>query len=97
MWAAISASSRPGISSTWTVKRRGMIDVARELAAEEEERHVGADDGHRLHEAVRGADAGAGEQVVGQRVAGEALERAEEQQQAADHPVELARLAVARR
>ena len=68
--------------------------LARELAAEEEEAHVGAHDRHRLHEAVRGADTGAGEQVVGQRVAGEALEGAEEQQQRADDPVELTRLAV---
>ena len=68
--------------------------VTRELAAEQEERHVGADDRAGLQEAVRGPDAGAGQQVVGQRVAGEALERAEEQEQAADHPVELARLAV---
>ena len=65
-----------------------------ELAPEEEEGHVGADHRHRLHEAVGGADAGPGEQVVGQRVAGEALEGAEQQQQAADHPVELAGLAV---
>ena len=65
----------------------------RELAAEEEERHVGADHGHRLHEPVGGSDAGAGEQVVGERVAGEALEGAEQQQQAADHPVELTGLA----
>ena len=63
-----------------------MIDVARELAAEEEERHVGADDRAGLDEAVRGADAGAGEQVVGQRVAGEALEGAEEQQQRSRSP-----------
>ena len=64
-----------------------------ELAAEHEERHVGADYRRGLDEAVRGADAGAGEQVVGQRVAGEALEGAEDEQQAADHPVQLARLA----
>ena len=70
-----------------------MIDVARELAAEQEERHVGADDRDRLHEAVRDPQAGAGQQVVGQRVAGEALEDAEQEQQGADHPVELARLA----
>ena len=66
---------------------------ARELATEQEERHVGADHGHRLHEPVGGSDAGAGEQVVGERVAGEALEGAEQQQQAADHPVELTGLA----
>ena len=67
--------------------------LARELAAEEEERHVAADDRRGLHEAVRRAEAGAGEQVVGQRVAGESLQRPEEEQEASDHPVELARLA----
>ena len=67
--------------------------VTRELPAEQEERHVRPDHGHRLHEAVGCPDAGAGEQVVGQRVAGEALERAQQQQQGADHPVQLARLA----
>ena len=68
--------------------------LARELAAEEQERHVRPGDRGGLQEPVRGADAGAGEQVVGERVAGEALERAQEQQDAADDPVELARLAV---
>ncbi len=67
--------------------------VPGELTAEEEERRVGAYDGDRLHEPVRGPDAGAGQQVVGQRVAGEALEGAQEEQQAADDPVQLARLA----
>ena len=71
-----------------------MMSVPGELAAEQEERHVGADDRLRLQEAVGGADAGAGEQVVGERVAGEPFERAQEQQQRADRPVELARLAV---
>ena len=67
--------------------------LTRELPAEQEEGHVGADDRGGLHEPVGGADTGSGEQVVGQRVAGEALERAQEQQQGADHPVELAGLA----
>ena len=67
--------------------------VARELAAEQEERHVGADHRGRLHQAVRDPQPGAGEQVVGQGVAGEALEDAEQDQQRADHPVQLAGLA----
>ena len=71
-----------------------MNDFTRELPAEDEERHVGADDRRGLQEPVGGADPGSGEQVVGQRVAGEALQRAQDQQQAADHPVELAGLAV---
>ena len=68
--------------------------LARELAAEEQERHVRPGDRRGLEEPVRGADAGAGQEVVGERVAGEALEGAEEQQDAADDPVELAGLAV---
>ena len=67
--------------------------LARELATEHEERHVGADDRRCLHEAVGDPHAGAREQVVGQRVAGEALEDAQDQQQRADDPVDLARLA----
>ena len=53
-----------------------MKSVAGELAAEEEERQVGADDRDRQQDALGDAQAGAGEQVVGQRVAGEALEDA---------------------
>ena len=67
--------------------------AARELAAEEEERQVRADDRHRQDRALHEADAGAGEQVVGERVAGEAGEHAEDQQQEAEQPVDLARLA----
>ena len=70
-----------------------MIAVAGELAAEQEERHVGADHRGRLEEAVGRLEPRAGEQVVGQRVAGEALDRAEQQQDAADHPVQLTGLA----
>ena len=67
--------------------------VARELATEHEERHVGAEDGRRLDQAVCDPQASAGEQVVGQRVAGEALDDAEQQEQQTDDVVELARLA----
>ena len=51
-----------------------MKSRARELAAEDEEHQVGADDRDRLDDARDDADADAGEQVVGERVAGEALE-----------------------
>ncbi len=67
--------------------------VAGELAAEHEERHVGADDGSRLDQAVRDPQPGARQQVVGEGVAREPLEDAEEQEHAADHPVQLTRLA----
>ena len=67
--------------------------LAGELAPEHEERHVAAQHRGRLDDAVGDPQAGAGEQVVGQGVAGEALEDAQQDQQAADHPVELARLA----
>ena len=49
--------------------------------------------GRRLDEAVHGADAGAGEQVVGERVAGEALDAGEQRQDGAEDPVDLTRLA----
>ena len=80
MWAPIRASIRPGISSTWIDVEPRDDHVTGELAAEQEERHVGADDRDRLEEAVGDPQAGAGEQVVRQRVAGEALEHAQEQQ-----------------
>ena len=66
---------------------------AGELAAEEEERDVGADDRDGLDHAVDDAQAVAGEQVIGERVAGEAGGHGQDEQDAADHPVELARLA----
>ena len=66
---------------------------ARELAAEEEERDPGADERDALDHAVDDAQAVAREQVVGERVAGEALGHGEDEQHEADHPVELARLA----
>ena len=66
---------------------------ARELAAEEEEGGPGADQGETLDHAVDDAQAVAREQVVGERVAGEALGHREDEQHEADHPVQLARLA----
>ncbi len=62
----------PGISRTCTVKSRGMIVVARELPAEQEEGQVVPTIGIDWITTVGDAQAGAGQQVVGQRVAGEA-------------------------
>ena len=67
--------------------------VAGELAAEQQVRGPGADDRDALDHAVDDAQAVAREQVVGERVAGEALGHREDEQQEADDPVELARLA----
>ena len=67
--------------------------LAGERAAEDAEGEVGADHRGRLHEALHGAQAGAGEQVVGEGVAGEALDDGEQRQHRADDPVELTRLA----
>ena len=71
----------------------GDDQVAGELAAEEEERHVGAHHRGGLDQPVGDAEPGARQQVVGQRVAGEPLQDAQQQQHAADQPVDLARLA----
>ena len=54
-----------------------MTSVAGELAAEEEERRLGADQRDRADQAVDEPEAGARQQVVGQGVAGEALDQAE--------------------
>ena len=51
------------------------------------------DDRYRQHDRVGDAQAGTRQQVVGQRVAGESFDDAEHEQQQADEPVELARLA----
>ncbi len=66
---------------------------ARELPAEQEHRDVRADDRHGQDRALREADTGAGEQVVRERVAGETGEHAQDEQQEAEQPVDLARLA----
>ncbi len=67
--------------------------VARELPAEQQEGGPGADERDALDHAVDDPQAVAGEQVIGQRVAGEALAHGEDEEDEADHPVELARLA----
>ena len=53
---------------------------ARELAAEDEERHVRADERDGEHDALRDAQPRAGQQVVWERVAGESFEQAKGQQ-----------------
>jgi len=55
-------------------------DVARERPTEQEEREVRPDDRDRQDDRVRDADAGARDQVVGERVAQEALDDAEGEQ-----------------
>lgn len=65
--------------------------MPRELAAEHEERQVGAHDRDRQHDALRGAQTGAGQQVAGERVAAEALQQGEQEQRHTDRPVDLPR------
>ena len=64
-----------------------------ELTAEEQEHHPGTDDRDGLGDRVGDPQAGAGQQVVRQGVAGEALEDAEHEQPDPDDPVELTGLA----
>ena len=68
-------------------------DRAGEFSAEEEERDLRADHRDGLDHAVDDAEAVAGEQVIGERVAGEAGSHREDEQHAAHHPVHFARLA----
>ena len=58
--------------------------AARELAAPEERDQVAADEGDRLGDGVADAQPGARDQVVGQRVADEALEDGQDQHGDAD-------------
>ncbi len=67
--------------------------AARELPAEQEHRQVRADDRDGQDGALHEADTGTREQVVRQRVTGEAGEHAEDQQQEAEDPVDLTGLA----
>lgn len=66
---------------------------ARELSAEQEEGGPRADQGEALDHSVDDAETVTREQVVGQRVAGEALGHREDEEDETDHPVQLARLA----
>jgi hypothetical protein len=64
-----------------------------ELAVEEQEGAPCADDGDRLDDAAGDLQAGPGEQIVGEGVAGEAGGQSESDERDADDPVELTRLA----
>jgi hypothetical protein len=69
-------------------------DVGRgELSAEGEEGGPRADHRNRESDGVRDAQPGAGEQVVGKGVAGEAVHDGQHEQRHADDPVDLAGLA----
>lgn len=65
----------------------------RELSAEEEERGVRSDDRNGLDHAVDDAQAVAGQQVIGEGVAGEAGSHCQDEQHAAHYPVHFAGLA----
>jgi hypothetical protein len=64
-----------------------------ELAAEDEERHIGAHDRDRQQHALEDPHPGTGQQVIGQRVPGVALDDGQGEQGDADQPVHLPRLA----
>ena len=66
---------------------------AGELSAEQQERHPCTDHRDRLHDAAGDLQTGAGEQVVGQGVAGEAGTQSHRGEGDADDPVELTGLA----
>ena len=72
------------------VQARHDVD-ARELASEEEERDVGSHQRQRLQDAVDDSQTVAGEQVIGEGVAGEAGSHAHDDEQNTDDPVELTR------
>jgi len=67
--------------------------LARELAAEQPVRDVGAEDGDGLDDAVNDAQTVAGEHVVGKRVAGESGRERQDHEREAHEPVEFTRLA----
>ena len=70
---------------TWMMKNRGMMTpLPGELPTPEERDEVAADDGDRLGDGVADAQAGARDEVVGQRVADEALEDGQDQHGDAD-------------
>jgi hypothetical protein len=71
----------------------GGEDVPRVLTAEDEEAQVRSDHRDREHDPVGDPQAGSGQQVVGKRVAREALERGQCEQHGADQPVDPPRLA----
>ena len=64
--------------------------LRRELSAENEERQPRSHHGYRQRHRVGDAKPGSGQEIVGHRVAGEALEDPEQQHRHPDDPVELA-------
>jgi hypothetical protein len=66
---------------------------AGELGAPDEEREVGADDRDRHHHAVGNREPHPGEQVVGQRVAAEALQDRQPEHGQSDEVIDVAGLA----
>ena len=64
-----------------------------EFAAEQQPGDPCADDGDRLHHAIDDAQTIAGQQIVGERVAGEPLGHREDKKHKSDEPVDFARLA----
>ena len=54
-----------GRTSTWRMKKRGMMAVSREGASEEEVGQVAADERHRLEDREGDPDTGPGDEVVG--------------------------------
>jgi hypothetical protein len=93
MCAMTRAASSAGTSSVHDVQPRDGR-VTRELAAEHEELEVGADHRDRPHHPVGDPQAGARQEIVRQRVAGEALQEGQHQQGEPDEPADLPRSAV---
>ncbi len=67
--------------------------IARIVASKQEEAQVGADQWYRLDDRIGDPDTGTGYQVVGEGVAQEPIDDAQQQHGHAHDPVELARLA----
>ena len=86
-------TSRPamaaGTSKTWMTKRRDKMSSRGELAAEEQERGPRADDRDRQGDGVGDPQSRARQEIVGQRVPGEAVEDGEDQEGDAHDPVDL--------
>src|SRR3569833_3036337 len=82
---------QPGDQQDVDREQAGEEDLTGEHAAEDEEDDVRAGYRDRLHDPLRDAQTGAGQQVVGERVVGDPLGEGERDQGDADLPVDLAR------
>ncbi len=80
------------MSRMWNHVQAGDNCGARELAVKDEELNPSAYQRNGTHQAVGKPETGAGQQVIGQRVAGEALDHGQHEQAQADQPVDLTRL-----